>query len=198
MSTRGAYGFVFKNNYYVQWCSEDAYPGGLGEDVYIFINECVAWDKIKYNLLQFNNIYLSANGWSPLNNLRRFIEDNFQHNSALVHDNPLISSLFCEYGYLINLDLNCLDLYRGFQHLPQLNNPLGSSPAKNKYYPCKLVASIPLKEVSRNKIIRCFQAGDLIKDAYELLQYKAPEMPNLDHIEFKNINTLQEVVSYLK
>jgi hypothetical protein len=56
------------------------------------------------------------------------------------------SSLFCEYAYILDLDLNQLALYKGFQKTAQAGNPFGDE-QKNGYYPCANVAALPFDSV---------------------------------------------------
>jgi hypothetical protein len=62
-------------------------------------------------------------------------------------NNFVTDSLFCEYGYIINLDENTLEFYDGFQKEPQPGNPFGEFPNDSGYYPIKLVGSVPLDDV---------------------------------------------------
>ena len=55
------------------------------------------------------------------------------------------NSLFCEYGYVVDLDRQTLQFYVGGQTSPQEDNRFGTEPAINEfadkaYYPCRLKA----------------------------------------------------------
>ena len=52
-------------------------------------------------------------------------------------------SLFCEFGYIINLDTNMLEFWVGFQREPQEGNRYGEE-QEDGYYPCALKAEFPL------------------------------------------------------
>ena len=54
------------------------------------------------------------------------------------------NSLFCEYGYIINLDTNMLEFWEGFQHEPQEGNRYGEEKNDAGYYPCALKLEFPL------------------------------------------------------
>lgn len=58
-------------------------------------------------------------------------------------------SLFCEWGYLINLDTMKFEVYRGFQKSPQEGNRFGQEKIKQdyEYYPCALVTEFPLNSI---------------------------------------------------
>jgi hypothetical protein len=64
----------------------------------------------------------------------------------------MADSLFCEYGYIINLDEMTLDFYRGFQEKPCKNNlPLPMVADKDtKYYPVTLRAVFQLDGLPHN------------------------------------------------
>lgn len=63
-------------------------------------------------------------------------------NSGFIKD-----SLFCEYAYIINLDEETLEFYKGFQRKPCEGNRYGEI-EDDGYYPCKMVLEIPLKEIA--------------------------------------------------
>lgn len=63
-------------------------------------------------------------------------------------------SLFCEWAWCINLDTNCLDCFKGFQTEPLSNDQpfyfLQDKMDKDeKYYPIKMICSIPFDEISK-------------------------------------------------
>ena len=72
-------------------------------------------------------------------------------------------SLFCEWAYVLNMDRNVLEIYKGFNSEPlkkrerfynlQCNGPILSHDKKSKYYPIKCIAKIPFKEATREKLI---------------------------------------------
>ena len=65
----------------------------------------------------------------------------------MIDSNDFIKdSLFCEYGYIINLDQNILEFWVGFQTKPELLNRYGTAirDSKSKYYPCKMISYYPL------------------------------------------------------
>ena len=67
-------------------------------------------------------------------------------------------SLFCEYAYIINLDDNVLEFWKGFQKEPQESNRYGTQ-CDRDYYPCKLSLTIPLDEINDiDKIIEIMES----------------------------------------
>ena len=90
------------------------------------------------------------------------LQGNFNLYQKLIDNHNLIymtdyitfieDSLFCEYAYIINLDDNVLEFYKGFQHEPQNGNRYGTESTYEghdgtKYYPCKLIKTFPLGEL---------------------------------------------------
>lgn len=64
----------------------------------------------------------------------------------------IADSLFCEWGYIVNLDDELLEVYRGFQTephtkgryaLPAATRPQADHPGARPYYPCALIAAFP-------------------------------------------------------
>lgn len=82
----------------------------------------------------------------------------YTHNLDVMIDNFdfLKNSLSCEYAYIINLDNDTLELYEGFNHEPQKDNPL---PIKqivfetinnNDYYPVRYLGSFKLDSIPKD------------------------------------------------
>lgn len=80
-------------------------------------------------------------------------------------------SLFCEYGYVINLDKNVLEFWVGFQHKPQEGNRYGTESIYDdkEYYPCKLLLELPFGELLD------YEAEDVVKLMEEALMEEAQE-----------------------
>lgn len=57
-------------------------------------------------------------------------------------------SLFCEWAYVVNLDTNCIEVYKGFQTVPHKKGRYAEdlvveNHRSSQYYPCALVKEIP-------------------------------------------------------
>ncbi len=64
-------------------------------------------------------------------------------------------SLFCEYVYAINFDTQKLEIYVGFQKVPQLGNIFGILPReRGEYYPCAKIVEFPLRRIPHDWIER--------------------------------------------
>jgi len=62
-------------------------------------------------------------------------------------------SLFCEWGYIVNLDNNTFEVYRGYQKAPHNDGPFANRKVhdpehrSDTYYPIALVAVFPLSDL---------------------------------------------------
>lgn len=175
MGTRGLYGFRKNGVDKVTYNHWDSYPDGLGKQILRFINKYgMELNKIydKIILVDENSVPTeeqvtecqefidtsvseqSTKDWYCLlyksfGNPESYAYDlrYMINNISFIHD-----SLFCEYGYIINLDTNKLEIWRGFQHLPDPNNRYGAEPYQDEYmaepyYPCSCVKEIDLIDI---------------------------------------------------
>jgi hypothetical protein len=55
-------------------------------------------------------------------------------------------SLFCEWGYIVNLDTGMLEVWKGLQKTPDSTNRYGTE-CDEGYYPCRLINEIPLSTI---------------------------------------------------
>ena len=82
--------------------------------------------------------------------------EHYQEGKSFLYD-----SLFCEYGYLINLDTMKLELYVGFQKEPQEGNRYGTEPTSGhdkNYYPSKLIGELDLLDLTLEEMKAIFNA----------------------------------------
>jgi len=185
MGTRGTVGFRIDGEDKLTYNHYDSYPEGLGVDVVKFINEINDFEKIKKQVKELTDItdrkptaedikrcekYTDLNvseqsteDWYCLlrnaqGNLQATLEVGFyEDNSKFIND-----SLFCEYGYIINLDNETLEIYKGFQSDPHNKGryanyvPEDKGSDRTEYYACALVKVYPLNEIPENWISDCF------------------------------------------
>ena len=177
MGTRGLYGFRKNEQDKTSYNHFDSYPEGLGADVLKFIrNHSIEemnefYDRIimvdqritptykqKENCIKNGFVNLSVSNQSEndwyclLRNLQGELEKLYECEFPyMIDDSDFIKdSLFCEYAYIINLDTNVLEFYKGFQHVPQDGNRYGIEKTDG-YYPCKLEAEIPIEQIQSAK-----------------------------------------------
>ena len=62
----------------------------------------------------------------------------------------ILDSLFCEYGYVLDLDERALEFYVGFQTVPQEGSRYGCAEVKG-YYPCRLKAVFTFEYILRTE-----------------------------------------------
>ncbi len=145
MGTRGAVGFRLDGKDYVAYNHFDSYPEGLGVEVLRDIKELLKGTGLnslpalvkrlkvfsenkkptkkdikalaKYTDLSVSN--KSTSDWYCLTrnlqgNLRGYLEAGYMPDSREF----LADSLFCEWAYIVNLDDNTLEVYKGFNSNP--------------------------------------------------------------------------------
>jgi hypothetical protein len=93
--------------------------------------------------------------------LLRRLQGNFEVLKIAVEENKHIymidsqdfirDSLFCEYGYIVNLDSEALEFWLGFQREADETNRYGTE-CDSGYYPCKFVLNIPLNSIDTDSI----------------------------------------------
>jgi hypothetical protein len=170
----------FKVAQYSNW---DGNPSGQGfgvvkfikqlnlDDIHLFktkVDGITEWtdEDIDTYCLELNHFELSRDAGSDILDL--IYKDKIKKTHLDV--NFAGNSLFCEWGWSINLDTNCLDCFKGFHTEPlEPNQPFYFLQDKmnqgDKYYPIKLICSIPFDELF--KFITGYEFEDYI---YEILQ----------------------------
>lgn len=177
MSTRGTYGFRKNGQDKLTYNHFDSYPDGLGRDVLQFcidvsINDM---DKLYDHIELINNKIPPTKeqikrciecGYSTSDRNKQDwhillgnLEGNFDAYKLAIANNKYIymidnhnfikDSISCEYGYIINLDNESLEVYQGFQRHPQKGNRYGTE-EDNGYYPCKFVMNIPIYQIKEH------------------------------------------------
>lgn len=170
MGTRGVWGLRKDSKDKLTYNHYDSYPSALGETIKVFISK----HSLKEISKIFDNIILvnkkvpptkkqieECNDYCDLSVSNRSSEDWYcllreaQGNPEAyfkglkyMEDNHdfIQDSLFCEWGYIINLDTKMLEIYRGFQKTFQNNRYKINKPDKGGYYNCALVKEIPLDD----------------------------------------------------
>ncbi|AZM51831.1 hypothetical protein DMA15_03870 [Streptomyces sp. WAC 01529] len=170
MGTRGFIGFVAEGRETIVYNHWDSYPSGLGLDVLHFARSVTDWDAAKQQAAALVHIDPDVPPTEEQKVLLKRWEDpdvggagdgwyqllrGTQGDPAAIlaaghaeHDPDWPgSSLFCEWGYLLDLDARVLEVYEGFQEEPHSAGRFADRPGCDGYTPVKLVASWPLREL---------------------------------------------------
>ena len=180
MGTRGLWGFRKSGHSIAVYHHFDSYPEGLGysfteflkrnsneklSELYDNIVEIDANVKPTEEQKQYCEQMLWCNhGVSHRNEddwyclLRGAQEpENWQfsvdHGKTVYVDNCtdfIKDSLFCEYAYIYDIDIEVLEFYEGFQKVSQEKNRYGIEPNEDGYYPCRLIGAICKEDVDKS------------------------------------------------
>ena len=180
MGTRGIYGFHKDGIDKLTYNHYDSYPESLGDNIVKCIKILKSDSKnnkdFLLNLIDiFNNIQLVEENdlihkhlntdkidWysylrSYQGNINYFI-DNYSKNKPcymINNKNFIKDSLFCEWGYIINLTTNKLEVYKGNQTTPTskhryyIDSPITITSLGNKFYNCELIKEYPLTKIPK-------------------------------------------------
>lgn len=175
MSTRGAVGFHRGGIDKIMYNHSDSYPSYLGVSVAKFVQSySIGWLNRTFDGIvlvnrktpptkeqideceKFFSPHVSTGekeDWYAL--LRRAQGDLEAYAEGLKYmldqADFLKDSLFCEWGYVVNLDTQKIEIYRGFQRTPSDNRYITKVPlsdSDNPYYNCKLIRVIPFSEAT--------------------------------------------------
>jgi len=178
MGTRGAYGFRINEEDRVNYVQFDSYPSGLGKEVmsYVVQTPVAQMKKIatrivlvhpdstpSRELIQRYRKYAdlgvseqSYEDWYCL--LRKTQGTLFPYNNDLRHmidyHDFLFDSLFCEWAYIINLDTEQFEVYKGFnKDASAKGRYAGRSQEDNYgYMGVTLIKQIPLADITKEKV----------------------------------------------
>ena len=111
----------------------------------------IEWAK-QHGFANFNVGGKEISWYQLLRGLQGNLIDCLKHSVMLDAKDFIKDSLFCEWGYIINLDSLELEVWEGFQREPTEGNRYGESISftshrGDAYYPCTKVASWPLDEL---------------------------------------------------
>jgi hypothetical protein len=174
MGTRGIYGLRKGGVDKLTYNHYDSYPEGLGADIVRFCENHTLeqlheiFDKIilvdeetkptaeQIEEIKKYNRNLSGHTDDEWYNLLRNTQGDLSVYDSecryMIDSREFIKdSLFCEYGYIINLDEEILEYWEGFQSRPQCYNRYGET-ANGEYYPCKLRETFSLNNLPSNVV----------------------------------------------
>ena len=178
MGTRGCYGFFKNGENKLTYNHFDSYFSGLGKDIMEFCQKT----NIKELNEMFNKIIMVDESDTPtqeqINECKQYADltvgeqkvedwycllrdtqgnlDVYKKDLRYMIDNKefMANSLFCEYAYIINLDTNELEIYVGFNKVPQ-NNRYSQFVVKDEfddrgYVECKLIKTYSLVDFPKD------------------------------------------------
>lgn len=183
MSTRGFVGWVIDEKVVITYNHSDSYPSYLGKHVLEFLRSGVAptlREKLKQVRLvdddvagptpaereQYKQFFQQVSGgddWYAVlrdlqGDLRLILEAGI---TPVVGEEWAYNSLFCEWGYLVDLDENVFEVYKGMQtRLPILGRWAGI-PSDDGYFPVSRARSWHLDELPDDDTF------DRLKEQYE-------------------------------
>lgn len=177
MGTRGIMGVRLGNRDYLTYNHFDSYPEGLGqsmiEDVRTMLRE-IGHDGMK---LLVENLKLVDEDAKPtpaeievlkehhdpnvstgqveewyslLRDLQGKLRDTLRSGYMIDSHEFINSSLFCEWGYIVNLDTGKFEVYEGFQKLPHEKGRYANNKGESGYWPCALVAEFDIRNLPDN------------------------------------------------
>lgn len=170
MGTRGVFGFHKNGVDKIAYNHYDSYPSELGNSIKKFIkkhsveemneifdrivmvsNKCPPTPEQIEECRKYTDLGVSEQSTKDWYCLLRHAQGDLEAYAGglkYMEDDVafLKNSLMCEWGYVINLTTNRLEIYRGFQTRPQDNRYKLEKPDE-KYYNCALIRDIPLSQV---------------------------------------------------
>lgn len=165
MSTRGLWGFVIDGEEKLTYNHSDSYPGGLGETLLRFCRDEWVKDGAEGASDDARMLALVSEQTNPTEeqkrNLRRFLKNPNGYKDDEIDWYWLLratqgdarktldaghmidgrefakDSLFCEWGYVIDLDRGVFEVYRGFQEQDHAEGRFASmfDPKESHKYP---------------------------------------------------------------
>jgi hypothetical protein len=180
MGTRGSFGFHLDGQDLLSYNQFDSYPEGKGEENLAWLRTylehhtvddlCTAVRGLRVvreqgplptpedikRLAPWTDLRVSEQSpqdWYCLTRLSHGSLEAILASGYLMEANTFIlDSLFCEWAYVVNLDDETFEIYRGFQKAPPVGRYSAYVPPPPKetmkdfptYYACGLVAALPL------------------------------------------------------
>ena len=176
MGTRGVFGVRVGGTDKMMYNQFDSYPDGLGQEVVeqvrgILKDNGLRWFKDRAENLRMVNedsppptaaekdlmrgyanlgvSNQSMDDWYCLfRELQHQLKGYLELGAMLSAEDFILDSLFCEYGYIANLDEQVFEVYQGFQkEKHKLGRYCDKKTDQSGYYPCALVATFPLEDI---------------------------------------------------
>lgn len=165
MGTRGFTGFVVNGTEKIAYQQYDSYPSGVGAEVLAFLKTYPELLAKARDLKVVNEDSKPSAAdvealrpWTDLG-VSRGSTDDWYCLTRQSHGDPAAilqcgylldahefaqDSLFCEWGYLIDLDAMAFEVYKGFQKQSHNSGRFAHREGEGEYYPVALLVSYPL------------------------------------------------------
>ena len=178
MGTRGTCGVRIDGQDKLSYNHFDSYPDGLGVEILYDLHTMISeWgiEKLRERARALRQVDSNStptaeeikalSGFADLSVSRRTpdewycllrelqgrLMDTLVVGMSIEGNNFINDSLFCEWGYIVNLDENVLEVYTGFQDAPHNKGRYASAtdgnesyPGGSTYYPCAFLVSFSL------------------------------------------------------
>lgn len=191
MGTRGIFGLRVDQKDHLFYNHFDSYPTGLGIEfvtaiakvlktygsiaavaekarAIVVVDESAvvsAEHKQRFGKKYWENVDTGLNNYAYFRKLQGDLALTLDVGVAMENNDFIKDSLFCEYGYVLNLDDTenpTIEVYLGFRSKPHTDGRYASAwteeqkkeaEAKGRefYYPCALVETIPLSVITAKK-----------------------------------------------
>ena len=145
MGTDGAVGFIKNDHLTTIYNRMDSYPSGLGNDILDFIR--------RYGIDEINKLVDSfvlcdeEDEAIPLYSLGDFWREGKKEILIYNDTSFLYNSLYCEWAYIINLDTNELEIYRGINEEKPKGRFSEVPKNVNGYYAVSLIEILPFDKL---------------------------------------------------
>jgi hypothetical protein len=155
MSTRGLLVVIHDGEPEVaQYSHFDSYPDGPGRDAVDFILHKMEKEKFRAALRECRYDEIDTD-----------YEDDFllkvQNGALRTLENSYWfagNALFCEWAYVIDMDKEVFEVYKGFNHSPvPARERFSGLPHDDGYYPVKMVREYPFSELTDTTIDELIQ-----------------------------------------
>lgn len=153
MGTRGLVGFVVDDTVKASYNHFDSYPNGLGLDVVKFVqgiaNVSEVFEKAQAITLVSEEDESGTDWYAELRDVQGDLAGYLGRGVMIDNKAFGYDSLYCEWGYLVNLDNKTVEVYRGFQTDPHSEGRWADG-EEDRYYGIRLIETIPFAELSED------------------------------------------------
>lgn len=126
MATRGTLGYRQNGQDHLWYNHFDSYPENLGVAVINTIQ-----DSIKVDIVPA---------------LKELVKSDYKENNEFIKN-----SLFCTWGYIVNLDDRTLEVYVGGQSRPHDRGRYANEVSEDGYYGCALILTLDFEDIPEDE-----------------------------------------------